>query len=454
MRLHLQGMWVAFSVAAVLTAYFVVQMSGAIDRRDAEMARIRDRAARTERLASLATLAAGAAHELGTPLATIAVVARELERSLRAIPGAPASPLLEDATLIRSELDRCRAILDRMAADVGQGPGEAPAAFGVPELVAEAFATVPVEERVRVEAATTGVDRIYAPRGAVLRVVQNLLENALDAARSVRLRVDADEGGLLVVVEDDGPGMTREVLARVGEPFFSTKGPGRASASASSSPARCASRWAVVSRSSRPRASARRPGPGSRAAGRPGRGSRMASEARPLRLLLVEDDDVLRRRLARAFRERGFVVGEAAGVAEAERAAREAPPSHALVDLRLGDGSGLDIVRALASLSPAPSVVVLTGYGSIATALEAVRLGARHYLTKPADVDEILAAFARERPADPLPPTAVPTLARVEWEHINRVLADCGGNVSQAARLLGIHRRSLQRKLAKFPSAR
>ena len=100
-------------------------------------------------------------------------------------------------------------------------------------------------------------------------------------------------------------------------------------------------------------------------------------------------------------------------------------------------------------------MVVLTGYGSIATALEAVRLGARHYLTKPADVDEILAAFARERPADSSPsPAAVPTLARVEWEHINRVLADCGGNVSQAARVLGIHRRSLQRKLAKFPSAR
>ena len=188
MRQHLQGMWVAFCVAAVLTAYFVVQMSGAIDRRDAEMARIRDRAARSERLASLATLAAGAAHELGTPLATIAVVARELERSLQAIPGAPASSLLEDAALIRSELDRCRAILDRMAADVGQGPGEAPAAFGVAELVAEVLATVPVEERVRVEAATTGVDRIYAPRGAILRVVQNLLENALDAARSVRLQ--------------------------------------------------------------------------------------------------------------------------------------------------------------------------------------------------------------------------------------------------------------------------
>ena len=105
-------------------------------------------------------------------------------------------------------------------------------------------------------------------------------------------------------------------------------------------------------------------------------------------------------------------------------------------------------------------MVVLTGYGSIATALEAVRLGATHYLTKPADADEILAAFAeaqgdRRRPPGPASPAVdTPSLARVEWEHINRVLADCGGNVSEAARLLGIHRRSLQRKLSKFPSSR
>ncbi len=174
------------------------------------------------------------------------------------------------------------------------------------------------------------------------------------------------------------------------------------------------------------------------------------------RVLLVEDDDVLRRRLARALRERGFEVVEASTAGDAARLAGEAALTHALVDLRLADGSGLDVVRAVAAASPGTSVVVLTGYGSIATALEAVRLGARHYLTKPADVDEILSAFARESPG--APPAAavesVPSLARVEWEHINRVLADCGGNVSQAARVLGIHRRSLQRKLAKIPTPR
>jgi two-component system response regulator RegA len=172
------------------------------------------------------------------------------------------------------------------------------------------------------------------------------------------------------------------------------------------------------------------------------------------RLLIVEDDDVLRRRLARAFRERGFEVREAADAAEAARQAGEERPTHALVDLRLPGASGLEIVRGLVAGRRQVAVVVLTGYGSIATALEAVRLGARHYLTKPADVDEILAAFDRERPGSPREPSPVPSLARVEWEHINRVLADCGGNISEAARILGIHRRSLQRKLAKFPAPR
>jgi two-component system, response regulator RegA len=181
-------------------------------------------------------------------------------------------------------------------------------------------------------------------------------------------------------------------------------------------------------------------------------------------LLIVEDDDVLRARLARAFRARGFEVREAADHTGALSQAGDDPPELALVDLRLSSESGLDTVRALRELDSATSVVVLTGYGSIATALEAVRLGAVHYLTKPADVDEILAAFARGKSApeewaqEALDPAEAavrtPSLARVEWEHINRVLADCGGNVSQAARALGIHRRSLQRKLAKFPSAR
>jgi len=121
------------------------------------------------------------------------------------------------------------------------------------------------------------------------------------------------------------------------------------------------------------------------------------------------------------------------------------------VDLRLPGESGLSVVKDLKSLDPATVVVVLTGYGSIATAVESMKLGAASYLTKPADADQIVAAFEGTQPADE---GAVPSLARVEWEHIQRVLADCGGNVSQAARMLGIHRRSLQRKLSKYPAQR
>jgi two-component system, response regulator RegA len=173
-------------------------------------------------------------------------------------------------------------------------------------------------------------------------------------------------------------------------------------------------------------------------------------------LLIVEDDEVLRRRLARAFRDRGFEVREAASGEDALQLAQGDPPEHAVVDLRMPGLSGLDVVKGLKALEPSTVVVVLTGYGSIATALEAVRLGATHYLTKPADADDVLAAFSRAS-SPPAPPPDEPqpaSLARVEWEHINRVLADCGGNVSQAARLLGIHRRSLQRKLSKYPLPR
>ena len=167
-------------------------------------------------------------------------------------------------------------------------------------------------------------------------------------------------------------------------------------------------------------------------------------------LLIVDDDDRFRARLMQAFRERGFEVRGAADSGEALKSAGAESPELALVDLRLPGGSGLDLVRALKQLDATTNVVVLTGYGSIATALESVRAGATTYLTKPVDADQIVAAF--DGPASrAAAPHGVPSLARVEWEHIQRVLADCDGNVSQAARLLGIHRRSLQRKLAKYP---
>jgi two-component system response regulator RegA len=175
----------------------------------------------------------------------------------------------------------------------------------------------------------------------------------------------------------------------------------------------------------------------------------------PRSFLVVDDDAVFRERVARALRARGFDVREAGDVASALAAAHHDSPELALVDLRMPDGSGLDVVRGLRALDTTTLIVVLTGYGSIATALDAVRLGATNYLTKPTDVDRILAAFTPDGVSRDTDVSAeTPSLARVEWEHINRVLADCGGNISEAARVLGVHRRSLQRKLQKFPLPR
>jgi two-component system response regulator RegA len=172
----------------------------------------------------------------------------------------------------------------------------------------------------------------------------------------------------------------------------------------------------------------------------------MITESRTL--LIVEDDSPLRDRLVRAMRDRGFDARGVADHTSALAAAREESPELALVDLKLPGESGLQVIRDLKELDPGTIVVVLTGYGSIATAVEAVKLGAASYLTKPADADQIVAAFDG---TPPRPGAEVPSLARVEWEHIHRVLTDCGGNVSRAARSLGIHRRSLQRKLSKHP---
>jgi two-component system response regulator RegA len=174
---------------------------------------------------------------------------------------------------------------------------------------------------------------------------------------------------------------------------------------------------------------------------------------RPL-LLIVEDDDAFRDRLARAFESRGFEVQTAASTADAEASLARETPEFVILDLRMPGSSGLDLIPRFKQADPATRIVVLTGYGSIATAVEAVRRGAVNYLTKPADADDILAALTGSSPAGAAVPDRPMSLDQVEWEHISRVLLTCHGNLSEAARVLGLHRRSLQRKLSKYPSAR
>ena len=228
---HLRAMWFAFALTATLTAAFVVRLTTAIQRRDREIEVIREQAARSERLVSLTTLAAGAAHELGSPLATIAVAAGELERAVSKLPAAHAAPLVDDARLIRSQLDRCRQILDQMTAAAGEVAGEAPTPISLRHLLEEVRADLGVAEaaRLRLRLGIDGEARV--PHRALARAVVNLVRNALDASAPgafVDVVVETGEGGLLrVAVSDTGHGMAEGVLERATEPFFTTKSAGR-----------------------------------------------------------------------------------------------------------------------------------------------------------------------------------------------------------------------------------
>jgi len=170
-------------------------------------------------------------------------------------------------------------------------------------------------------------------------------------------------------------------------------------------------------------------------------------------ILLVDDSVILRDRLAEAFQERGFRVEVARTCDEGLEVFRKQPTEMAVVDLRMPGRPGVSLIAELKEIKPDVLVLILSGFGSIATAIDSIRLGAVNFLPKPADVDDILNAFKRGGAEVALPESdeeiPVPTLAQAEWEHIHRVLADCNNNISEAARRLGIHRRSLQRKLRK-----
>ena len=167
------------------------------------------------------------------------------------------------------------------------------------------------------------------------------------------------------------------------------------------------------------------------------------------RLLIVDDDAPLCHRLARAMEKRGFVVDTAESVAGGIAAAEDNPPAFAVVDLRLSDGSGLDVVGALRQARPGIRIVMLTGYGNIATAVAAVKAGAVDYLPKPADADAVEHALLARDNAPPPPPADPMSADRVRWEHIQRIFEQCERNVSETARRLKMHRRTLQRMLSK-----
>jgi two-component system, sensor histidine kinase RegB len=227
MQSHLHGMWVAFALAAVFVVFFVQRVTRALAARERELQQARGRAERREKLASLATLAAGAAHELSTPLSTIAIVAKELQRSL------PADASVEvkgDLQLVREQVARCREILDRMAANAGENVGEAFSAIPARSWIDAALDGVTGGDRVRIEIAPGAEGAsIAGPARALAEALRGLLKNAIQASppeTPVTLHLSAADGRIRMVVRDRGRGMTPDVLSRVGEPFFTTKVPG------------------------------------------------------------------------------------------------------------------------------------------------------------------------------------------------------------------------------------
>jgi two-component system sensor histidine kinase RegB len=245
---HMNGMWLAFAATAIVIAVLVTQLVVAVERRDRALETLRDQHARTARFAGLATLAAGAAHELSTPLATIAVAARELERALEERHGHGEAnvsehgeahaellndanaELLNDARLIRSEIDRARRILTDLSARSGGAPGEAPRSASVTEVFSAVQAELQEHIARRLQTRASVDVRVVWPVQAVARAVVNLVRNAAQAssdADPVILEGRADGNGhVRIDVVDRGSGMPRDHLARVGEPFFTTKPPG------------------------------------------------------------------------------------------------------------------------------------------------------------------------------------------------------------------------------------
>jgi len=229
--LHLQGMWLAYSLAAGFVAHFVSRVASALQARERELFELQRSAARSEKLASLSTLAAGAAHELGTPLGTIALVAKELEHNLAQ--GRDREELGQDARLIRQEVERCRDILARMAANAGEGAGEMPRELTLGAVETSLSETLgPVSRQIEFER-TGEPGELVLPKRLLIQVLANLVRNAYDAQTEagtnepIRVLSRVEAGRAAFEIADRGSGIPEHARARVGEPFFTTKAPGR-----------------------------------------------------------------------------------------------------------------------------------------------------------------------------------------------------------------------------------
>ena len=228
---HLFTMWVAATVSADLVAYFVGRASEALARREEALESMRRRAARSERLVSLTTLAAGTAHELSTPLATIALAPRELQRALE-LPGSDASAMTDDARLIRTEVDRCQAILDQMSGRAGGATADEPEVVVLRDLLDDVRSRLASDRASRlIVKASPELHPVLVPRAGLSQTLLSLIANAFDATAHadtpVVVAITTSSDTFRIAIADEGPGLTPEARRRAGEPFYTTKDPGR-----------------------------------------------------------------------------------------------------------------------------------------------------------------------------------------------------------------------------------
>ena len=465
-RMYVLGSWVALALGIGFFASYTWRVAEEARRMQNALAATQLALVREQQLSTLGGIAAAAAHELGSPLGTIAVVTGELAREV-----APDSPIADDVELLLSESRRCADIL----ASLEQGAAEAMASDPYPEPPLDAVIEAAAKRhddaavRLRVVAEPEGEGATEPPivrsRAEIIHGIGNLVQNAVQFARSeVSVSTRWSHDRIRVTIEDDGPGIPSRLLERLGEPYVSSRtddgahmGLGifiartllqrtGATITFGNAPAGAGGARVEVVWDRAALAAPARPGPGgdgwamTGASGTPGDPEGQGA-GRDRTLLIVEDDAPFRIRLARAMETRGFQVETAATIAEGIAAAESRPPAFAVLDLRLGDGSGLEVVAALRKARADARIVVLTGYGNIATAVD--------YLAKPADADAIEAALLAPAGALPPPPEQPMSADRARWEHIQRVYEQCERNVSETARRLNMHRRTLQRILSK-----
>ncbi len=446
--LHIAGMLICFMLDAALLAVFITRINRNLRQRDSHLANLRQQAAEEDHIVRMGLLASGAAHELGTPLATLSVILGDWRR----MPLLTADPeLSQEIDAMQAEVRRCKAIVTGILLSAGEARGESAAVTTLHAFlddlvegwrVARSSPNLTYDNRIR-------DDLPIVSDSALKQVICTVLDNAIEASpRWVGFEV-AREGGMLVLaVTDTGPGFAPDMLQQIGKPYRSSKG----------KPGGGLGLFLVVN-------VVRKLGGRVTALNRLGGGA-VVTLAFPLTalaidtrgrvmtadrlLVVVDDDEAFAKTLKRSFERRGYDVVVAPTLEQAAGPLETQSPGYAVVDLKLAGASGLACLEALHAHDPAMLIVVLTGFASIATAVEAIKLGACHYLAKPSNTDDIEAAFGKAAGDAGVPlserATSIKTL---EWERIHEVLADTQFNISEAARRLGLHRRTLARKLEK-----